>query len=120
MAKRYPITIMQDGLYSWAANDLGREITYRGERYRLSTGGVLSRVCPRVTPSLRTRNPATKKPTSDVFLVLPPRHHNLPPQRNQPSPRSLLLLHPCQHLRPNIVDEPLHLPVHLLHALPHL
>jgi ceramide glucosyltransferase len=42
----YPICDLL-GFYSWAASYLGREITYRGERYRLSTGGVLVRVGPR-------------------------------------------------------------------------
>jgi ceramide glucosyltransferase len=35
------------GFYSWAASYFGREIIYRGERYRINPGGVLVRLGPR-------------------------------------------------------------------------
>ncbi|WP_158943017.1 glycosyltransferase [Granulicella sp. S190] len=35
------------GFYSWAASYFGREIIYRGERYRINPGGVLVRLEPR-------------------------------------------------------------------------
>jgi ceramide glucosyltransferase len=34
------------GFYSWAASYFGREIIYRGERYRINPGGVLVRLGP--------------------------------------------------------------------------
>jgi ceramide glucosyltransferase len=34
------------GFYSWAASYFGREIVYRGERYRINPGGVLVRLGP--------------------------------------------------------------------------
>jgi ceramide glucosyltransferase len=35
------------GFYSWTASYFGREIIYRGERYRINPGGVLVRLGPR-------------------------------------------------------------------------